>query len=93
MTDEPVYTFVKGEGWVVSKCPFFIFSHSGRTFILEQRTPNIGENYLRTQKTETPERFSKYIIKYQDMPGDYLTWKANEYESPDYITFVYRELT
>ena len=93
MTDEPEYTFIKGQGWVIQKFPFYVFSHSGRTFILEQRTPKPGENYLDVDLTTEIEHSAKIICRYQDTPGDYRVWTTSNEMGEGYKIFVYRELT
>lgn len=44
MTDEPIYHYVKGQGWVVSNSPpEGLFSLGGKSYRVIARKPEVGE--------------------------------------------------
>jgi hypothetical protein len=69
MTDDPVYTYIKGEGWVYSNHPT-VTLRNGEKYLIVERTPIAGEKYLcgnLSNKLIKPnndlnlERFSEFI--------------------------------
>ena len=45
MSEEPVYTFVKGQGWVVQQYRQLTFTVEGVTITLVERPPEFGEHF------------------------------------------------
>jgi hypothetical protein len=44
--NEPIYTFVKGEGWIpLRKSEYFFKTRDGKTYSIETRVPTVGEPY------------------------------------------------
>lgn len=45
MTEEPIYTFVKGKGWIVTNTESITITMGGKLYSLEHRKPEIDEYY------------------------------------------------
>jgi hypothetical protein len=43
---EPIYHYVKGQGWVPAMCKVLTFEKNGLRLICENRVPEIGEKYF-----------------------------------------------
>lgn len=62
--DEPTYTYVKGQGWVVSSCDQISgTTANGRVFTLLNRPPNIGERYVQVYKHNPTYVTDKCVVR------------------------------
>ena len=56
--DEPTYTYLKGQGWVITQCDAVSgITAAGRSFTILNRLPNAGEYFIHVYK-HNPE----YVI-------------------------------
>lgn len=93
---EPVYKFVKGEGWIISPTPFV--NYHGQKYTFEARLPKRGEYYyyaspnninLCTNGKADIDKFVDWASKSKYSPHDFIKCHfPGDCTAPEIVTIV-----
>jgi hypothetical protein len=97
---EPEYTYVKGQGWVLSYCETLTARGEGYTLILQARKPEKGEHYFSSNNSgnttanllkeiATNTYWRRNFIAYKDRLAHLVsTWGGGEHFERYYWTLT-----